>query len=322
MTPETTKVRLPEESRTRTEAPPKAPHKHTTIEAALAEALARHGVTLAPRTSGRFERFDAPDKPKGNGNGWYRIHSPQAASFGIWHLDLAETVTLDGPTDDPEAAAQARLDAMRDRERRDRERRQREAQAKATANRWWPQAGPADAAFPWLTRKRLPPYNLRQHGDVLLMPLFFEGELVNLERIHPNGNKRTLPGGRVKGAASLIGDLAVAERVLVAEGWSTAAALHEAMGCAVVVARNADNLAPVARRLRQRLPAEVGITVCGDDDRHLPAQGKANKGAVEARHAALAIGAELLMPQFCEGCEGCTDFADVRLCRLGGGHGG
>ncbi|AMC99352.1 toprim domain-containing protein [Halomonas chromatireducens] len=320
MTPETTKARLSEESRTPFEAPPKAPPKHTTIEAALAEALARQGVTLAPRASGRFERFATPDKPDSK-NGWYRIHSPQAASFGIWHWDVVEAVSLHGPSD-PEAAAQARLEAMRERERRDRERRQREAEAKAMANRWWSQAGPGDPAHPWLARKRLPPYNLRQRGEMLLVPLFFEGELVNLERIYPDGSKRPLPGGRVKGAASLIGDLAGAKRVLVAEGWSTAAALHEAIGCPVVVARNADNLAPVARRLRQRLGDDVAMTVCGDDDRHLPAKGKANKGAVEARHAALTVGADLLMPSFCKGCRSCTDFADVRLCRLGGVHGG
>ncbi|MEQ6916878.1 toprim domain-containing protein [Halomonas aquatica] len=286
----------------------------------MAEALARHGVTLAPRASGRFERFDAPDKPKGNGNGWYRIHSPLAASLGIWHLDVNEVVTLHGASD-PEAAAQARLEAMRGRECHDRERQQREVQAAEKARRWWAEARPADPAHPWLARKRLPPHALRQRGEMLLMPMYFEGDLVNLERIFPDGSKRTLSGGRVKGVASLIGELAGAERVLVAEGWSTAAALHEAMGAPVVVARNADNLAPVARRLRQRLAAEVGITLCGDDDRHLPAQGKANKGAVEARHAALAIGGDLLMPSFCECCDTCTDFADVRLCRRGGGHG-
>lgn len=321
MTPETTKARPPMKGRTHTEAPPKAPPKHTTIEAALAEALARHGVTLEPWASGRFERFDAPDKPKGNKNGWYRIHSPQAASFGIWHLNLAKTVTLHGGSD-PEAAAAARLDAMRERERRDQERRQGEAEAKEVANRWWSQAGPADPEHPYLARKRLSPHNLRQRGDVLLVPLYFESELVNLEQIPSRGKpKKTLPSGRVKGVASLIGRLAGAEHVLVAEGWSTAAALHEAMGCPVVVARNADNLAPVARRLRQRLADDVAMTICGDDDRHLQAKGLANKGAVEARHAALAIGAGLLMPLFCEGCRGCTDFADVRLCRLGGAHG-
>ncbi|MBZ9568500.1 toprim domain-containing protein [Modicisalibacter tunisiensis] len=293
---------------------------HDTIEAALADALAGYGVTLTPRASGRFERFDTPDKPKGNGNGWYRIHGPQAASFGIWHLDVSEVVTLHGASD-PEAAAQARLDAMRDRERQERERQQQAAKTADEARRWWADAGPGDPAHPWLAGKRLPPYNLRQRGEMLLVPLYFEGELVNLERIFPDGSKRPLKGGRVKGVASLIGRLAGAERVLVAEGWSTAAALHEAMGCPVVVARNADNLAPVARRLRQRLPDEVGITICGDDDRHLPAQGLANKGRVAARHAALAIDATLLMPSFCARCETCTDFADTRLCWLGGGRG-
>lgn len=286
MQPETRKARPSVESRTRCGAPHPAHGHHTTIESALADALARYGVSLIPKASGRFERFDTPDKPKGNANGWYRIHTPQAASFGIWHLDVAETVTLAGPSD-PEAAAQARLDAMRERDRRDRERQQHQAQTAEKARRWWAQAASADPAHPYLASKQLPPLNLRQRGDMLLMPLFFEGELVNLERIFPDGSKRPLPGGRVKGVASLIGRLEGAERVLVAEGWSTAAALHDAMGCPVVVARNADNLVPVARRLRQRLP-EVAITICGDDDRHLPAQGLANKGRVAARHAALA----------------------------------
>ncbi|MGM0988503.1 MAG: toprim domain-containing protein [Pseudomonadota bacterium] len=292
--------------------------RHSTIEAALAEALAHYGVTLAPKASGKFERFDAPDKPKGNANGWYRIHSPWAASFGFWHLDVSETVTLNGSCD-PETAVQARLEAMREQERRESVRREHEAQAAEKAQCWWAEAGPGDPAHPWLAGKRLPPHNLRQRGEMLLVPLYFEGELVNLERIFPDGSKRPLKGGRVKGVASLIGRLAGAELVLVAEGWSTAAALHEAMGAPVVVARNADNLAPVARRLRQRLP-EVGITICGDDDRHLPAQGLTNKGRAAARHAALAIDAALLMPNFCDGCENCTDFADVRLCRVGGGQ--
>ncbi|MEQ6918722.1 hypothetical protein [Halomonas aquatica] len=309
---ETTKARSPERSRTHT----KAPLNHTTIEAALAVSLARHGVTLAPRASGRFERFDAPDKPKGNGNGWYRIHSPLAASFGIWHQDVNEVVTLHGASD-PEAAAQARLDAMRYRERRDRERQQRGAQAAEKARRWWAEAGPGDPSHPWLARKRLPPHALRQRGEMLLMPMYVEGELVNLERIFPDGSKRTLPGGRLEGVASLIGDLSGAERVLVAEGWSNAAALYEAMGCPVVIARNFAYLEEVAIGLRQRLP-EAEITICGNDYHHLPAHGLPNIGRVAARHAALAIDATLLMPSFCEGCKTCTDFADVRLCRLGG----
>ncbi|MDZ7854163.1 MAG: hypothetical protein U5L98_16395 [Halomonas sp.] len=99
MTTKTHKARTPEKDRTYTEAPPKAPPKHCSIEAALADSLAQHGVTLTPSASGRFERFDAPDKAKRNANGWFRIHSPQATSFGFWQRDVTEVVTQHSYTD-------------------------------------------------------------------------------------------------------------------------------------------------------------------------------------------------------------------------------
>jgi putative DNA primase/helicase len=114
--------------------------------------------------------------------------------------------------------------------------------------------------------------------------------------------------------AGLVGKLAGAERVLIAEGWATAAALYEAMNAPVVVARNADNLEAVARRVRQRLPDDVTITMAADDDRFTDG----NPGATKARLAALAIGAKVLMPTFCADCQHCTDFADVALCRQRG----
>lgn len=146
---------------------------------------------------------------------------------------------------------------------------------------------------------------------MLLVPLFYDGELVNIERIYPDGAKKALFGGRAKGVAGLVGKLAGAERVLIAEGWATAAALYEAMSVPVVVARNADNLEAVARRLRQRLPDNVTITIAADDDRFTDG----NPGATKARLAALAIGAKVLIPDFCDKCQRCTDFADVVLCR-------
>ncbi|WP_081135500.1 toprim domain-containing protein [Halomonas sp. BC2] len=294
-------------------------NQYSSIEQALVDALAAYGVTgLAIRADGALHRFDSADKPKGNRNGWYVCPSLEVGVYGFWHTGEQHTIGIGGEID-PTAAAEARLAAQHAREQREVERRQQQDKTATQARRWWAAARAADSGHPYLAKKRLHPHGLRQRGNVLLVPLYFNGELVNLERIFPDGSKRPLQGGRVKGVASLIGRLEGAERVLVAEGWSTAAALHEAMGCPVVVARNADNLALVARRLRQRLP-EVGITICGDDDRHLPAQGLANKGRVAARHAALAIDATLLMPSFCEGCETCTDFADIRLCRQGGGR--
>lgn len=283
----------------------------TTIEQALNDALAAHGITgLAIRADGDLHRFDSTDKPKGNRNGWYVCPSLEIATYGFWHLNLKETITTGGKAD-PAAAAEARLAAMRAKEQREAERKAQHVKTAEQARRWWAMAGAADPSHRYLQRKRLAPHGLRQRDSMLLVPLYYDGELVNLERIYPDGAKKALFGGRAKGVASLVGTLTGADRVLVAEGWATAAALHEAMAVPVVVARNADNLEAVARRLRQRLPDDVTITIAADDDRFTDG----NPGATKARLAALTIGAKVLMPTFCADCQRCTDFADVALCR-------
>lgn len=286
-------------------------HQYTSIEQALGDALAAYGVTgLAIRADGDVHRFASADKPKSNRNGWYVCPSLEVAVYGFWHTGEQHTVTTGGKAD-PAAAAEARLAAQRAREQRDTERRQQQVKTAEQARRWWAAAGAADPSHPYLAKKRLAPHGLRQRGSMLLVPLFYDGELVNLERIFPDGAKRPLFGGRAKGVAGLVGKLAGAERVLLAEGWATCAALCEAMALPVVVARNADNLEAVARRLRQRLPDNVTITLAADDDRFTDG----NPGATKARLAALAIGAKVLMPTFCDDCQRCTDFADVALCR-------
>lgn len=287
---------------------------YTTIEQALGDALAAHGVTgLAIHADGDIHRFDHPDKKRGNLTGWYVCPTPEVAVFGFWHTGEQHTVTLAGEHD-PAAAAQARLAAQQAWEQRQAERRAQQAETAEQARRWWADASPAAPAHPYLTKKRLAPHGLRQRGNALLVPLYRDGELVNLERIFPDGGKYPLTGGRVSGVAGLVGRLAGADRVLIAEGWATAAALHEATQAPVVVARNADNLDAVARRLRQRLPDSVTITVAADDDRFTDG----NPGMTKARLAALAIGSKVLVPTFCDTCERCTDFADVALCRQGG----
>ena len=51
----------------------------------------------------------------------------------------------------------------------------------------------------------------------------------------------------------------------MAEGFATAATVHEATGSAVAVAFNANNLKPVAIALRAKFPS-LEMVICADDD--------------------------------------------------------
>lgn len=263
---------------------------------------------------GKWRRF-IPDGANSQ-SGYIGLLGDTTAVVGDWRDAQQLVVLVDDADDDitrTEKRQQARMEAQRQRDRWEAERIAKQADTAKQARQWWASAKPADIHHPYLAKKQLRPYGLRQRGNALLVPLYVEGKLINLERIFSDGAKRPMPGGRVKGAASLIGRIAGAKRVLVTEGWATGAALYASTGCPVVVARNAANLEPVARRLRQRLPEDVAITIAADDDRFTDG----NPGMTKARIAALAVGGKLLTPTFCARCESCTDFADVALCRKG-----
>ncbi|MGC3873801.1 toprim domain-containing protein [Halomonas sp. GXIMD04776] len=287
-----------------------AAHRHSIIEAALAEALIERGVTVpALRADGEIHRFDAPDKKRGNLSGWYVVPTHEVGVFGFWHTGEQQTVTLRGEYD-PIAAEQARQAAERARRERQQQRVQDQARAASRARETWLQAGFALAEHPYLLAKGVQPHGLKAQGQTLLVPLFFAGKLVNLQRIAADGAKRFMKGGRIKGAACPVGRIAGASTVYICEGWATAATIHETTGHPVVAAMNAGNLEPVARRLRASLP-DAEIIIAADNDRHTAG----NPGYAAAHKAAEAIRAGLTWPRFpCTDCK-CSDFNDLAKCK-------
>jgi putative DNA primase/helicase len=82
------------------------------------------------------------------------------------------------------------------------------------------------------------------------------------------------------------------QALCIAEGYATAASIHEATGHAAVVAFNAGNLLPVARALRGKFP-DIKIVICADND----AQTSGNPGLTQAKAAAAAVGGFLANPK-------------------------
>ncbi|SFA82469.1 putative DNA primase/helicase [Pseudomonas sp. NFIX10] len=270
-----------------------------------------------PEADGYIHRFRVPEDKPGTLNGWYVLYLDGIASgaFGSWKAGGANTWCSREPVDAREAA-QIRERVDHARRQREAEQLKRQQQAAEQANRWWRNARRAAPDHPYLTAKGVRSHSLRQRGADLLVPLYLDGRLVNLQRIGPDGAKRFLPGGRVKGTYSPLGIIEPGSVLCICEGWATAASLHQHGGYVVAAAMNAGNLIPAAMALRARYPGQP-IVIAGDDDRLTDG----NPGRAAANAAAAAVGGQVAFPDWPEGAPNdLTDFNDLANWKLAHGQ--
>nr|WP_144033898.1 toprim domain-containing protein [Sphingomonas laterariae] len=270
--------------------------------------------------SGDPVRFRADGDKPGRRNGWACLHLDGVPAGVFRHYRLGvRTVWRAGS--DPRSLSPAERRAIVAQARESEARRKAETEAKqeaaaGTARDLWRDAGKPDPAHGYLARKGLSPFSIRQHGDVLLVPMVDPGfRLCNVQRIYPDGRKLFLKGGRTEGLFWPHGALCrdgrpSAGALVIGEGFATMAAIHHATGHGVVAAMSARNLGTVARTMRNLFPGRT-LIVAADDDRHL----SENIGLQSAQNAAESIGALLTTPlpigQETRSTDSGTDFADI-----------
>lgn len=280
--------------------------------------------TWSARDSDRYDR-------KSVHSTWRSIKASGGVAVAtLLHLAKEHGFKLPKPGQAAVAPSAADL-AERDRQR---ELRQREEQARTEAahqaaaieaHEMWEAATEAGVS-PYLVRKGVRSYGVRvAAGGWLLVPLRDgAGQLWNLQRIAPakpsNGapEKLFLKGGRKSGLWHMLGALGTCgssnlqspspDLILIAEGYATAATLHEATGYPVAVAFDAGNLQHVARALREMHPTTL-LVVCGDDDKDTADQTGSNPGRVKAATAARAVQGLAVFPDGLPA--GGSDFNDL-----------
>lgn len=275
----------------------------------FAQAMTSAGLTPpdAIHADGLLHRF-SPTGKRGDLAAWYVLHDDGVAAgvFGCWRTGLQETWCSRADSALTPAERQALLEKVRAAQRqRDADKAQMHQQAGHNAILQWRYAEPADQ-HPYLAAKGVKAHGLRVDGRRLLVPLRDAcGTLASLQTIYPDGSKRLFPGGRVTGCYHAIGTLGSV--LVLAEGYATGASIHEATGLPVAVAFNAGNLLPVARALRRK-HRELDLLVAADDDWST----EGNPGLTAAQHAALAVGAGVVVPYFpADRPPKATDFNDL-----------
>lgn len=223
--------------------------------------------------------------------------------FGIWHgnddgkqkIELSKDRSARLSEDDIRSMREAHKEAQK----RLAEVRKQEAK---TAGRWaaqvWASCQPAPDDHEYLVRKQIKPHGTRLMGPVdelklegidesnwyrlknspgaLVVPMHDEhGSVCGIQFVYPAGHPRRAKIGRDKefwpsgmamgGTFGLIGHIKRDAVLLVAEGFATAASLHEATGQTVAYAFAANNIAKAGRLLRKTCPMSR-LLFCADDD--------------------------------------------------------
>jgi putative DNA primase/helicase len=268
---------------------------------------------LRPReviADGRIRRCRTESKPQ-HRNGWYVLHPDGRGYWGDWTSgsggalgEWKDSVTSYMP---PSPAALAKIQAQRERDRAYRQSAIRGARA------FWAKARPLNRPHPYIERKGLTPLGcagLRQHNDLLVVPVMWGDTLTSVQTISPTGEKLFWPGAPVDGGAYVLRRPGAAVTVL-AEGLSTALAVFQAVRMAsVICCFNAGNLLKAV----QHLKPTGSVVFAADNDHATLARRGFNPGIQAATNAAELIGAGVAWP---EGIEG-TDWADY-LAEVGEG---
>lgn len=299
-------------------------------------AVSARGLLLPDHidADGKLHRCALRDVPAGKKDGAYLLHLDGVPAGGFqnfrdgldwenWRADIGRQLTPE-----EEAAHRARIEVQR--AEREAEAKAKREKARRKANAIWNSAKPAPDDHPYLQRKGVLSAGLRVASwlkweevrpgewrekripNALLVPMRSpSGTLHSLQAIYPDKvdgrDKDFLLHGEKAGKFHLIGEIAADVPLCVAEGYATAASIHQATGWPVAVAFDAGSLAPVSAALHEAHPGTRFI-ICADDDH----QTAGNPGRTKAEAAARAVGGVVAVPEFGpDRPEQATDFNDL-----------
>jgi phage/plasmid primase-like uncharacterized protein len=246
---------------------------------------------------GKIHRFRSGTKGSpGHGDkpGWYLVFGDgiPAGRFGCWRAGMEITWRADVGrklTEFEEMAHARRINESKVLREAAQER-QRQV-ASETVEKIWLSGVAAHPDHPYLKRKGIQTHGVRTTGDGRLMvPLYDQdGTLSTLQYIDEQGGKLYHPGGQTGGKFWMLGTMDEPGTLFVAEGFATAATIHEATDRPVVVSYSASNLVPVTGTLREMYGATQDLVIVADND-------ASGVGQRYAEQASAKFGARMVMP--------------------------
>ncbi len=265
---------------------------------------------------GKFHVADLTDDHKGKNDARIKIFPDRQGGIVCnWKSNEQQSFFVNNHRESREPITPVERERIQaEQQRRQVEQQARQDKTACKARALWQAAKPAPEDHPYLIRKQVKPHGLRvgtwkrsvkdDQGkyqpliieNALLLPMVDQtGVIRSLQAIftekHPvlDRDKDFLPGGGRAGLFGWIGPRT--KKALIAEGFGTAATLHEESGYRVYIAFAANNLMAVGRIVREKLP-DAEIVFCADNDTQTPG----NPGLTKATEAAQVVNGSVAVP--------------------------
>lgn len=268
------------------------------------------GVSVEKLTIDGARHYFSPDSRKNNAkkSGWYKLFEfigrtgdrLISGSFGDYRDNSCYLVEVSAKG--RQGLSPDEIQALADKQKAHdeqvkAEQREKHLETGKRALKIWsklPDSGRSD----YLDRKKVYAHGLRFSRGSVVVPVygFKKGDdacfiLWGLQFISADGTKKFLTGTAKKGRFFVIGEIDPAGIIAFAEGYATAATIHECMAWTVVVTFDAGNILPVASSFRDRYP-DAQFIFCGDDDY----EKDTNTGRLAAEEAASVCGGVAIFP--------------------------
>lgn len=295
---------------------------------AFGQFLRDNGVKLEglPTMDGEFHRVAVEGDKKGKESGSYKGFSDGRANGLLVNHKLSQEPIKWVHSGQEMSESDKAFIAQQTKDNREKANQQKlEANQKAakTAFGIYANAESAHHQHPYLASKdirdseALAGIKVGRSGDLIVPLRSLDGKLSSVQFIKPDGAKFFQSGGAIKGKMHIVGDYQAVRkgegnRILIAEGFATAASLHAATKLPVVVAFNGGNLTPVAEVVREHNP-KATIIIAGDND----LKSERNIGSEKAFEASAAVNGKVILPLFTkeEADKGLTDWNDLASSR-------
>ena len=212
------------------------------------------------------------------------------------------------------------------RDKQEKEKKQKELELKAkqsnaaeTARVYYEQFEKDPYNHPYLTKKKILPYNIRLStaNNSLAVPLKdINGKFISLQWIEPDGKKTFFNNTTVKEAFWSIALDTVkgnpSEVILIGEGFATMAKVYELTNLPCVAAMNCGKLSEIAQILKKKFP-KITVIITADDDKSTELKTGKNPGIEAARKVVKdGFAKTFLAPPFKSPDEG-TDWDDFAI---------